>query len=53
MNTLWEWAAINLVWSAILAVATSRLFFLSRQWERRIEKENRYLREQERKQRML
>jgi len=53
MNTLWEWAAINLIWSAILAIATSRLFFLSRELERQIEKRNRYLREQERKQRML
>jgi len=53
MSILWQWAAINLVWSAILAVATSRLFFLSRQYERRTEKQIRYLREQERKQRML
>jgi len=49
----YAWAAINLVWSAVLTLATARLFFLSRQLERKYEHRNRWLAEQQRKQRQL
>jgi hypothetical protein len=53
MNTVSLWAAINLVWSAILGAATARFYFICRQWENKFEKRNRWIAEQERKQRQL
>jgi hypothetical protein len=47
------WAVINLVWSAILVIASARLFFASRELERRIDLRNRWLINRERKERQL
>jgi hypothetical protein len=41
MNTFWLWPVINLVWSAILAIATVRFYSICRQWENKFEKRNR------------
>ena len=49
----YSWAIINLVWSAVLTIATARVFFISRQLERKFELRARWLAEQQRKQRQL
>jgi len=49
----YSWALINLVWSAVLVLAMARIFFISRQLERKYERRNRWLAEQQRKQRQL
>ena len=53
MSTVWLWAIINLVWSAILTLATAYLFFLSQQWQRESARHQRWQAEQARKQRIL
>jgi hypothetical protein len=52
-DAVWLWPAINLVWSVVLAIAMARFYFLCRQWENKFEKRNRWIAEQERKQRQL
>jgi hypothetical protein len=46
-------AGYQLVWSAILGIATARFYSVCRQWENKFEKRNRWIAEQERKQRQL
>ena len=52
-NTFYIWVLINLGWSAVLMLASARLFFLCRHWEDKFERRNRWIAEQERKQRQI
>lgn len=49
----YAWAGILLFWSAVLAIATAKVFFITRQLERKIDLRNRWLVNRERNERKL